>query len=83
MNGSKKPYPWGDAPYLLQKLQKMGWIISASHISREGSGECVIEFSPEGEAALKPFADLWERIGGLTEGEMLALFNVAVLSQKK
>jgi hypothetical protein len=82
-NNPQRPYPWDSVPELLQKLRTLGWVRAASHVSREsGSGEAVIDFTPAGIKALKPFADFWNNTGGLTEGEALALFNVAILSLK-
>jgi hypothetical protein len=84
MNNTGDPYYWEEVPSLLKKMQALGWVRSASHVRHEsGSGTCTIDFTPEGVAALKPFADFWKAVGSLTAGETLGLFNVAVLSQKQ
>jgi hypothetical protein len=81
MNNPERPYPWNDVPLFLEKIERLGWIRAAGHVTYDvGGGICAIDFTPEGEAALKPFADIWRNAGPLTEAQALALFNIAILA---
>jgi hypothetical protein len=83
MSNHQKPEPWHGMTELLQKLAKIGWIGGANIVGRaDGLGMAGVDFTPTGIESLKPFADFWNKVGGLNERQALALFFVAIQSQK-
>jgi hypothetical protein len=68
---------------VLQKLEHLGWVSRASLVGRsDGTGNASVDFTPLGKESLKPFADFWKKVGGLNQRDALALFFIAVNSQK-
>jgi hypothetical protein len=75
--------PWQGVTEAIQHMTKLGWI-RASHLvatpNRDGFAD--IAFTPAGIEALKPFADFWNKTGGINERALLGVFWLAVRSQE-
>lgn len=84
LDKANKPDSWEDGVILvLQKLHKIGWVGGANLIGcADGSGRASVDFTPLGIESLKPFADLWQKVGGFNQRDALALFFIAIRSQK-
>ncbi len=73
---------WSGAPEALHKLGILGWIEEAHIMDNGTGGGTAIRFTHIGKEKLKPFAEVWQRFGGLKGDVALALFCIAIQSQE-